>query len=325
MSSYEYTKYITTKERIQETIEQYGVAILPGVLYEEECQQLVNGIWDYFEHITQSWPVPIQRTKPETWKEIYKFYPKHSMLFQHYSVGHAQVCWDMRQNSKLVDIFASIWKVKPEDLLVSYDGLSFNVPPEVTKRGWNQNHTWYHTDQSYTRNNLECIQSWVTGLDVHDGDATLAFLEGSNRYHKEFSEHFKITDKSDWYKLNELEEDWYKTKGCIAKKIFCPKGSLVFWDSRTIHCGVEAEKHRHDQNFRAIVYLCYLPRSLCTSANLKKKVKYLEELRTTNHYPQKPKVFSKEARTYGGPSVPGITLIEQPVLSSLGKRLAGYP
>lgn len=324
MSSYEYTKYVTTPDKLKETIDKYGVAILPSVLDDTECASLVSGIWDYFEHLTQGWSVPINRNKSETWKEIYKFYPKHSMLFQHYSVGHAQVCWDMRQNPKCIAPFAKLWNTKPEDLLVSYDGLSFNVPPEVTKRGWNQNHTWYHTDQSYTRNGFDSVQSWVTGLDVHEGDATLAFLEGSNRLHKEFGEHFKITEKSDWYKLTEAEEQWYKDKGCVPKKIQCPKGCMVFWDSRTIHCGVEADKQRHDTNFRAVIYLCYTPRSWCTKANLAKKIKCLEELRTTNHYPQKPKVFSKTPRTYGGPDVPEITPLEAPVLTPLGKRLAGY-
>lgn len=324
MSNYEFTKYTTTKEQIRETIEQYGVAILPNVLDDSECDSLVSGIWDYFEQLTSFWSVPIDRNKPESWKEIYKLYPKHSMLFQHYSVGHAQVCWDLRQNPKCVDIFSTLWNVKPEDLLVSYDGLSFHIPPEITKRGWNQNHTWYHTDQSYTRNNFECIQSWATGLDVEDGDATLAFLEGSNRFHKEFQEHFKITDKSDWYKLSEVEEQWYFQKGCVPKKIKCPKGSLVFWDSRTIHCGVEATKQRDHQAFRAVVYLCYTPRAWCTEANLAKKRKYLEELRTTNHYPQKPKIFSKTPRTYGGPEPEMIHEIQPPILTPLGKRLAGY-
>lgn len=323
MSEYDYSKYCTTKERIRATLDQYGVAIIPSVLSEEECNQIVTGLWDYFEQITSEWPVSLNRNKQETWKEIYKLFPLHSMLFQHFSVGQSQVCWDMRQNAKVLEIFSSFWKCKPEDLLVSFDGVSFNVPPEVTHRGWNQNHTWYHTDQSYTRNNFECMQSWVTGLDVKEGDATLAFLEGSNQYHKEFASTFQKTDKSDWYKLQENEIQWYIQKGCVPKKMMCPKGSLVFWDSRTIHCGAEAMKGREEANVRAIIYLCYTPRSRCTEVNLKKKIKAFEELRTTNHYPHKPKLFGKFPRTYGN-DIPTISSIPPPNISSLGRRLAGY-
>ena len=59
-----------------------------------------------------------------------------------------------KQNIKAVEIFSELWSVEPKDLLVSFDGSSFHLPPETTNRGWNRNNTWYHTDQSFTRNDL---------------------------------------------------------------------------------------------------------------------------------------------------------------------------
>jgi len=323
MAEYEYLKYITTKETLRETIDTFGVAIIPNVLSDEECTATVNGIWDFFEHITQAWEVPIKRSVELSWKGLYKLYPMHSMLVQHWGVGHAHVSWDLRQNEKIVDIFAHFWKCAPHDLLVSFDGLSFNLPPEVTKRGWNKQNTWYHTDQTYTANEFKCIQSWVTGLDVNDGDATLSFMEGSNKFHKECGETFKITDKKNWYKLTKEQEAFYIAKGCSYKNIKCPKGCLVVWDSRTIHCGVEAIKTRLQPNFRAIVYLCYMPREVCSKANLKKKQKAFEELRTTSHWPSNPTLFGKSPRTYGG-ELPVITPINPPPMNGLGMRLAGF-
>jgi len=61
-------------------------------------------------------------------------------------------------------------------------------------------------------------------------------MESSNNFHEEFAKKFNITNKSDWYKLNKEETQFYLEKDCLYKKIKCPKGSLVFWDSRTIHC-----------------------------------------------------------------------------------------
>lgn len=324
MDQYEYTKYIATKDTLRDTIANYGVAIIPSVLNDEECQSIVDGLWDYFEHISKKWEVPIQRENQDSWKQIYSLLPLHSMLFQYFNIGHAQICWDMRQNEKILDVFAHLWGCTPEDLLVSFDGASFNVPPEITQRGWNRNHNWYHTDQSFTRNDFECVQSWVTGVDVHQGDATLAFLEGSNRFHKEFASHFKITDKSDWFRLSEDETQWYISKGCSPKKIQCPKGSLVFWDSRTIHSGAEALRERKEPNFRAVIYLCYTPRSRATDANLLKKINAFENLRTTNHYPHKPKLFGKAPRTYSQ-TVPKLHAIYPPGLQPIGFRLAGLP
>ena len=323
MDLYEYEKYVTNTTNLKNTLDKYGVAIIPNVLDNNECKQMLYGMWDYFENLTDKWTTPILRNDKTSWRSFYNLFPLHSMLFQHFNVGHSQVAWDIRQNEKIVNIFAHLWNCKKEELLVSFDGLSFNVPPEITNRGWNKNNTWHHTDQSYTRNDLECIQSWVTALDVNKGDATLSFMESSHKYHKEFSQKFNVTEKEDWYKLNGNEEQFYVDKGCSYKKIWCPKGSLVLWDSRLIHCGCEALKERPKQNLRSIIYVCYTPRSLCNTKMLIKKQKAFEELRTTNHWPHKPKMFPKTPRTYGNIIEP-ITIIDKPILSSLGKKLAGF-
>ena len=322
MNDYEDKKYFTNKKYIKKTLKKYGVAIIPNILDDNECNNLVNGIWDYFEHITQKWEQPINRNKQKSWKQIYNFFPIHSMLFQHFNIGHSQVCWDVRQNKKIIKIFSKLWDCKSEELLVSFDGLSFNIPPEITNRGWNRNNTWYHTDQSFHRNDFECVQSWVTGLDVNEGDATLAFIEKSNRYHKEFQDKFQIKIKKDWYKLTKEQEQFYIDKGCKYKKIKCPKGSLVLWDSRTIHCGTEALRERKNKNFRAIIYLCYKPRKLCLEKNIKKKIKAFNELRMTTHWPCKVLLFGKNPRTYGK-ELPEFTKIEKPKLNNLGYKLAG--
>jgi hypothetical protein len=320
---YEFEKYVCSKETLEETIQKYGVAIIPNVLDENECELMINGMWNFLEYISQDWEIPLNRNNSDTWRQFYKLYPLHSMLLQHFGVGHAQVSWDMRQNPKIVDIFAHFWKCMQDDLLVSFDGFSFNLPPEKTNKGWNRNNVWYHTDQSYTTPDFKCIQSWVTGLDVNDLDATLSIMEGSNNYHAEFKERFGVTDKANWYKLKKDEEQFYIEKGCQYKNIKCPKGSMVFWDSRTIHCGIEASKKRTYPNLRAVIYLCYMPRKLCSEKNLKKKQKAFEELRTTSHYPCDIKLFAKSPRTYGG-DMPIIKSVLQPNLTELGNKLAGF-
>lgn len=320
--SYEGEKYHTTPEGIKETVEKYGVAIVPSVLNEGEISLMRNGMWDYLEHVTQNFEKPISRDDSKTWVEYLKLYPKHSMLLQQYGVGQSQFVWDVRQNEKVVDIFSKIWERPKEDLLVSFDGASFHFPPEETNRGWYRN-TWYHTDQSYLRPDFECIQSWVTAYDVDPGDATLAFMESSNIYHEEFAKKFEIKDKSDWYKHTREEQRFYEDKGCEEKRVTCKAGSMVFWDSRTIHCGTEAVKKRDEKKLRNVVYICMTPRDRATEANLKKKRTAFENLRMTTHTPHKPKLFPVNPRTYGGP-LPNVTQVPKPNLTSLGKRLAGY-
>jgi hypothetical protein len=326
MDKYEYERYSCTAETLTATLNTYGVAIIPGILNEEECDNMVSGIWDYFEHITQTWDTKISRTNKDSWKGIYKLFPSHSMLLQHFNIGQSQVVWDLRQNEKIVEPFAKLWSCKQEELLVSFDGLSFAMPPEETNRGWYRNHTWYHADQSFMRNGFECVQSWITGLDVDPGDATLAFYEGSHKFHNDFAETFELKDKKDskkdWYKLEKDEEQFFAER-CAEKRISCPKGSLVFWDSRTIHCGTEPIKGRTTPKHRAVVYLCYRPRIFATPAKLKKKTKAFNEMRMTSHWPCKATLFPKKPRTWGK-TIPEIVPIGPPRLTELGKKLSGF-
>lgn len=321
--SYEFEKYISTPETATTTLDEYGVAVIPGILDNQECENMVSEIWDYFEHITQTWETPVNRNNDQSWRGLFNLYPKHSMLHQHWSCGQSQAVWNVRQNPKIVNVFSHIWKTKPEDMLASFDGFSLAVPPEITNRGWYRNNTWYHSDQTFTDSSFKCIQGWVTGFDVNEKDATLAFYEGSNKFHQEFGRQFEITDKSNWYKLNKDEEKFFIEKGCTEKKIKCPKGSLVLWDSRTIHCGTEAMKGRKEANFRAVIYTCYKPRSLAPPKQIAKKQKAFNELRMTSHWPCKIKLFPKNPRTYGNP-LPEITPISSPQLTELGKKLAGF-
>ena len=43
-SNYEFERYVCIKETLKQTIEEYGVAIIPCVLDENECNNMVNKI-----------------------------------------------------------------------------------------------------------------------------------------------------------------------------------------------------------------------------------------------------------------------------------------
>ncbi len=323
MNNYKFTKYSCDLSTVKDTLNKYGVAIIPKILNEEEIINFQNGIWQYLDHITQKFDKPINKDDTKTWRSFRELFPTHSMLIQHWGIGHSQFNWDIRQNPKVVNVFAKLWDVNNEDLVTSFDGASIHFPSEVTNLGWYKGNDWFHTDQSYTRNNFECIQSWVTAYDVNQGDATLAFLEKSHKYHKDFANHFKKTDKADWYKLTKEEVKYYTDKKCNIKYIKCPAGSIVLWDSRTIHCGRECMKERSQPNFRGVSYVCMKPRNLSSEKMLEKKRKAFNELRSTTHWPNKVKLFGKFPRTYGK-DLPNINPINKPKLTELGLKLAGF-
>ena len=175
MINYEYKKYITDNDHILDTLNKYGVAIIPNILNQQECDTIKKGMWDYLENITANLPVPIKKDKQRTWTSYNQLYPQHSMLLKHWSIGHAQFIWNLRTNYKIIEPFEKIWNVSKEDLLVSFDGASFHIPPEITGFGWDKDKSWLHTDQSYLRNEFECVQSWINAYDTNEGDATLLY------------------------------------------------------------------------------------------------------------------------------------------------------
>ena len=320
---YEFEKYHANKNNFKSKLQEYGVAIIPNVLNHQECGEIVSGIWDFLEYISKPWDTPLDRNNQESWKSFYQLYPLHSMLLKNWNIGHAHISWKIRQNPKILEIFSILWNVKPEELLVSFDSFNFHIPPEITNSGWFRNKLLLHCDQSFTDNTFKCIQSWVTGLDINENDGTLAFLEKSHHFHKQFGRDFEIKDLSNCYKLNSIEIDYFINNQCSLKKIKCPKGSLVLWDSRTIHCDIEPNKSRSIPNFRAIIYLCYLPRNLASEKDIQKKQKAFEELRTTSHWPCKIKLNPKHPRTYGN-TLNNYAIISHPYLKDIGYKLAGF-
>jgi ectoine hydroxylase-related dioxygenase (phytanoyl-CoA dioxygenase family) len=323
MDLYEYERYLATPSTAKDILAEYGVAIIPDILTEKECDDVEEGMWDTLAHITQTWETPISEINKKSWRSIKDLFPKHGMLLQNWGIGHAQFIWDIRQNPKVVKVFAKLWNVSPEDLLVSFDGASFSMPPETTNIGWYRK-TKYHTDQSPLNSKFDCIQGWINAFDTNEGDATLAFLEGSHKYHKDLYKKFNIDEKADWYILNDPEHVVHFIKaGCEEKRIKCPRGSLVLWDSRTFHTGSEPIKGRAKPNFRCCVYVCYKEKNLATKAALTKRKKAFEEMRLTTHNPVKALLFPKSPRTYGAP-MPDITELPAPKLTPLGRQLVGY-
>jgi len=323
---YVYDEYVTTIDNLQESLRINGVAIIPSLLDDIEQEHMRNGFWDFFEHITQTWALPLQRNISRTWRQYSKLQPLHGMQIQNYHVGQAQVAWDIRQNEKILHVFSTLWGCPVEDLLVSMDGMSLSLPPEKTGFGWENKHkkekkSWYHTDQSYTHPHFECVQSWITANDVNEGDATLVFYRKSHIYHQEFSDTFNVKDPRDWWIQTEPQLQFYRDKGCRPQRIVCPRGSLVLWDSRLIHCGGQPRIERIRPNIRYVLYLCYLPRNQCSEEHLQQRLRVFQEKQSMSHnairakiFPERPHHMSKEIE---------ITDIPSPNLTFVGRRLVG--
>jgi hypothetical protein len=314
-----------TPETLRAVLEEYGVAIIPKVLNPEEIKQFNTGGSKMLSTITANFPDgPVSFEDETSWRRFYTLMPLHSMLLQHFEVGHSQHMWDVRQNPKVAGIFAKLWSVKPEELLVSFSGMSIHFPPEVTNRGWFRSNDWLHCDQDFRNSEFNSVQSWVTGYDITEEDATLRALLGSHKLHHQFYLKFKkqFNFTGNWHQFSTPEERQFY-KDCQEIAVACPAGSMVFWDSRTIHCGREPLKGRKQARIRHVGNICYTPRRLAKPTDLVKKRRYFLDHRTTRHTPHAPNVFSKMPRTFGR-TLPTMGKLPDPVLTTLGKALAGF-
>jgi len=276
-------------ESVSSVLAEYGVCIVKNIMNENECNQMVEKMANTFEYLTADLDVPFQFSDPSTWNTLEELGPIRHMLHHHYSIGQAQFVWDIRCNPHIVQTFAKLWNT--EDLLVSFDGLSYSLPPEITKaKGAWHDFDHFHTDQSFVKEGLHCIQGMINGYDTNKGDATLVTLIGSHKYHYQYGQHHHNYSTHDFASIKDV--NFFLERGCIHHRLTFPRGSLVLWDSRTIHYGGEPLPLRREPNFRAIVYLCYTPRALITEEKRQIKMRCFEEMKTTNHWPHDPRPFA---------------------------------
>ena len=331
---------------VKKMIEKEGVAVLHNVLSPEEVEAMRTGMWDTLGWRTSTQPTPLARGKPETYSAVKALMPNHGSLFQGWpGLAHRQHIWDVRQNPRVVEAFATIWDCAPTDLLTSFDATSMGVAhlakPKATS--FERGNTWLHMDQAPARHGFECVQAWVTGEDVEAGDATLRVLAGSHNFHQKFSEHFDVKEKKDWYKLNKEEREWFAEQGCDDLRITVPAGGMVLWDSRTIHSGASPLKEAANPKPRNIVYVCMQPRAGTPGmeltpkqreAALTKALKKRKDIfdpngkfygRMTTHWPIKTLLFGKYPQAYGPKpdSWEKIPMTQMAELTPLGRRIAG--
>ena len=314
---------------IQSNILNYGVCVVTGVLDNNECINMVNGMVNTLTYVTADLDEPFDINNPGTYKTLKKnLLPKKGKLYQNWGLGQAQFCWDVRCNPKIIDVFSRICGT--DDLTVSMDGFSFIPPPEANNDHFSyQSQHNYHIDQSGKKPNLESVQGWVTALDVEDGDATLVAMICSHFFHSEYCKTYNLYPSSDWISLKNDHLDFFKQKGCYEHRFTCPKGSLVLWDSRTVHYGSGPLVGRPNPKFRSIIYVCYTPSNLMTERYRKRKIEIFESRgssgyrRMTTHCPHKPHMHDEIPRLYGREK-PKIRYLPDPVIHPQYLKLIGY-
>lgn len=313
----------------RDVLSAHGVAIVPSVLSAEKCEILLSKMWDFFEQISVHMAVPVRRDDRQTWPTLLELCTFHCMLFQHWGIGQSEFMWWVRQQPEVYNVFAHVLHTDASELLVSNDGASFQAPPDRQDNprpnaGWGSKKHWFHQDQATSSPDFKCVQGWVTALPVERDDATLCVLTGSHLMTRRLVEKFpRLATNKNWVPIDDAAIAFLQQNGCKPVRIECPPGSLVLWDSRTVHYGASPVRGRTGPKFRAVCYVSYLPRCNATPRDLQKKRDAFDALRTTSHWPYPVKMFPPNPRLYGL-AFPAVAPAREAELGPYGRIFAGF-
>ena len=310
-------------KEIEQKLDTFGICYIPNTINKDQCVEMISGTWKFFEHITQNFQTPIKCGDSSTWSSFDALCGGLGMMYQGWNIGHAQHLWNLRQHENIANVYAQLYRCNKEDLLVSFDGQAFQIPPEYTDKHWdNESKCHLHLDQSLYHTERDGYQSFITANDIKEGDATIRFLEGSHLLINEFNQRFGKFKSGDWVVFEKEHLQFLRSK-CREKFLRCPAGSMVLWDSRLAHCGSNPRRGRENKSYRCIAYISYAPRYKAKEMDIVMKTRAFDELYTSNHYAHRPTYF----RTIPQDSLISedeYVQIDPPILSRFGYILAGF-
>jgi len=309
-----------------------GYQVIKGVVDTKTCDQVLAKMKQWFVDIGTG----VTLDDASTWTTQRLPTSVRNGIVQQYGGGQEQFVWDIRQDPRVTNVFAQLWNTEPRKLITSFDGFCLRPPPEALGKEGLDPHdkqavaksNWYHCDQGEKKLKWTSIQSFVALEDMNRDDATLMVLQKSHLNHVKFFQQFPGSHKDDWVKYTPEQLAWHFNQPHVVEvRVEAKKGDMVMWDSRTVHCAGESLKNRQNPDrWRALVYVCDMPRVYASDAELRKKRELFRDKRVTNHYPYPPKVFAKEPNPlWGGKNSSQFKLSNKlPVLTPLGQCLAGY-
>jgi hypothetical protein len=288
------------KKEAIEFFEREGYVVFRNVLSHDELLIGRDLHWNILEHMGTK----IDRKNPSTWVNA-KWPTDNWNSFKYGMVAEMQseFDWKYRDNSSILNAFASIYShydsrpIKGEDLACSFDIWSAFRPnaPELdykpSKEDWSTSILQPHADQGSWNTSFECIQGFINYIDA--GEETGGFLvyPKSNHFHEKL---FKLCPKhvkknrNDWVRLSDEEiEKMCKTYDLQPGLVCAERGSLVLWDSRTIHGStpyVTKTSDVEDDLVRLVKYQSYMPKYKIPSKVKQFRIKGAKEGVSTSHW-----------------------------------------
>lgn len=210
-------------------------------------------------------------------------------IFKFHEVAHQEFAWYLRTKPQIIKTFAELYNTDTNNLVTSFDGSCYYKPNTKLSDG-----LWTHTDISpKLSQEIKCYQGFISLTDNIDNSLQV-YEESHNMHENYFRSKNQENEKKNWLKIDKDYLDNIEDK---RKILNVPAGSLVLWDSRTFHQNIIKNKNEE----RIVQYICMMPKdnNKNTPTMQKKRLKYLQDRRTTSHWCYPIKVNGLQGRTYG--------------------------
>lgn len=240
-------------DKIETILSKYGVAILENYFTDSYADDIFNEIKRWMIDLNigltddeNSW---ISKNTP--------LGPRYGMYQS--IVSNAPVFWDLRK--KIYPIFSKL--LNNDELITSVDGASIYPAKNMPAK----KQDWAHIDQTESSDFL-CYQSQFVATDT---TASFVCTPKSHLHHKQIIKLFKnsVNTKRNWHMFKSDEIDILKKmfNDNYQIPIYAKKGSVIFWDSRTIHSAKYPDKK--DDSWRAVFYISMRPKKMFSDKDLK--------------------------------------------------------
>lgn len=242
-------------EQVRLRLEEQGVCLVTGVLNQQECTD--------FEHLWQADLLSVLDTTKgddSTMSAVKRLHKEGITAWpQDWSSGlgkkgsvsarglpHGSFAWHARLHTGVRKIFANIFKTTTDNLAVGLDCTFWSGADSPAAQS---NKEWLHCDQNHlTGLTWDCMQG-VLYVWPSEGEtaSTTVIWPGSHRdvyteimhdrtaYNRgrKGSQSIQLSQLSD----SMLREELTAQAMSNSRRVPCPAGSLLLWDSRTIHQG----------------------------------------------------------------------------------------
>jgi hypothetical protein len=238
-------------DQLHQVLDEFGVCVVTGILDPQQCKHmesmwqedlltLVNSMGTGPE--TQARIKSIAQDGVRQWPSCWNAFLGSKGVASQRGMPHGNFAWTARLNERVRQVYATMLDVDPENMSTGLDCPFWSAAdsePAVCNR------QWLHVDQNLHRGRTgQCLQG-VLYVWPADSQTSCTVVWPSS--HKDVYQRIMRDAASKLAKhgghtqqINGLQDvaarDELLQQGALqAKRMPCPAGSLLLWDSRTVH------------------------------------------------------------------------------------------